>query len=247
MQSYSFAQSPDPSLTEPTMTLSRTPVSMERGGDTPERYLYTSRPTSGYAPANYLAPTPTNPSDDLTFDFDAPFDFTTAVPLPPLFQDLFDASFPAASLPPTDDMVDDFCPDDTEDAPGLPGGRLPCDKPECDFSVISCALPMPWRPQAVDRGVGEKETWVCKQAWGKLCSHPMFGQCDVVRFPFSFLPRARWLIVGRTQDELCRELRDRTRCSDDGRLVIPKTDVCEVFKSIPARARAMREIGRAHV
>lgn len=193
MQSYSFAQSPDTGINEPTMTLSRTPVSMERGGETPEPYASYNRSKTGYAPANYLtstAPTPMNSSDDMNFDFDAPFDFSNAVPLPPLFQDLFDASFPAASSASTaDDMADDCCPGDTDDAPALPGGRLPCDKPECDFSVISCALPIPWRPQAVGSGVGDKETWVCKQAWGKLCSHPMFGQCDVVRpfLSFSFV------------------------------------------------------------
>lgn len=44
------------------------------------------------------------------------------------------------------------------------------------------------------------------------------------------------------QDELCTELRDRVRCSDDGRLVIPKSDVCDVFRTIPARARLRREV-----
>lgn len=43
------------------------------------------------------------------------------------------------------------------------------------------------------------------------------------------------------QDELCHELRDKTRCSDDGRLVIAKADVCAVFRSIPQRARTRRE------
>lgn len=48
----------------------------------------------------------------------------------------------------------------------------------------------------------------------------------------------------KPQDELCHELRDKTRCSaegsEDGGLVIHKNDVCAVFRSIPARAKAMR-------
>ncbi|KAI5477338.1 bZIP transcription factor (AP-1) [Pseudohyphozyma bogoriensis] len=175
------------------------------------------------------------------FDFDAPFDFTDSVPLPPLFQDLFDTY--SASLGPNPvggsavengtaaaasedhqmSEADDYCPGDEEldDEMALPNGRLPCDKPECDFSVVSCALPIPWRPPALPRETREKDTWVCKQAWAKLCSHPLFGECDV--------------------DELCHELRNFTRCSDDGRLVISKSDVCDVFRTIPARARARRE------
>ena len=44
------------------------------------------------------------------------------------------------------------------------------------------------------------------------------------------------------KDELCHELRDKTLCSEDGRVVITKKDVCGVFRSIPARARARREM-----
>lgn len=158
--------------------------------------------------------------DDNSFDFDAPFDFSysESIPLPPLFQDLFDTPYnPSAgstahntprastggfaetnpsnastilnstsSTVKDEDVDEDICPigDDFSEPPPLPNGRLPCDKPECDFSIISCALPIPWRPKAVEGGGSDRDVWICKVAWAKLCSHPMFGGCDVV----SFLP-----------------------------------------------------------
>ncbi|KAK4706083.1 AP-1-like transcription factor, partial [Phenoliferia sp. Uapishka_3] len=179
----------------------------------------------------FLPPPPVDPNFDLNnfeFDFDAPFDFSSAIPLPPLYQDLFNQSFPMNSPVPVAVPFDyeqtdaeEDCPGDDDDLP-LPNGRIPCDKPECDFSLISCALPIPWRPPAINKETPPKDVWVCTQAWAKLCSHPMFGDCDV--------------------DELCHELRDKTLCSDDGRLVILKKDVCSVFRTIPARARAKREM-----
>jgi hypothetical protein len=43
------------------------------------------------------------------------------------------------------------------------------------------------------------------------------------------------------QDELCQELRDKTRCSPDGRLVCHKGDVCDIFRSIPQKARIRQQ------
>ena len=164
-----------------------------------------------------------SPMEDISFDFDAPFDFSFAdsIPLPPLFQDIFDSSYqhnttssgaptngtnshlpspnPTAA-PPTsnsagrmesEDVDVDLCPIDTPedfaDPPPLPNGRLPCDKPECDFSIISCALPLPWRPSAIGGDVPSNSVWTAPVSWAKLCSHPMFGACDVVRPHSSFL------------------------------------------------------------
>jgi hypothetical protein len=89
------------------------------------------------------------------------------------------------------DDGEDCCPpspSDEAEPPALPNGRIPCDKPECDFSLVSCALPIPWRPEALAGGVSAKDVWGCKQAWGKLCSHPLFSECDVVS-PLLPLPR----------------------------------------------------------
>lgn len=179
-------------------------------------------------------------------DFDAPFDISSAVPLPPLFDTLFSQSFPPLN-PSTpsrggafsfDNMHngaagssqrdgdesggdnDDLCPLDDAD-PVLPFGRIPCDKPECDFTTMSCALPIPWRPPTLEVDIRSRDVWVAQVAWAKLVSHPRFGECDL--------------------DELCNELRDRTRCSEDGRVVISKAEACDVFRSIPERARAARE------
>lgn len=208
-----------------------------------------------------LAPTPVPHMDDgslladvemtsfSTFDdFDAPFNLTSAVPLPPLFNELFSQSFaplplstPSAGLslelspaPDTrtaaarqaDDAADedeDFCPiDDTEPDPApIPFGRLPCVKPECDFTSMACSLPQPWRPPSLEDDVRSRDVWVAQVAWAKLVSHPQFKDCDV--------------------DELCAELRDRARCSDDGRVVISKMEACDVFRSIPKRARMARD------
>ncbi|KAK4057940.1 DNA-binding transcription factor yap1 [Microbotryomycetes sp. JL221] len=186
-------------------------------------------------------------SSSFEFDFDAPFDISDAVPLPPLFQsflDQYDASLTNSPNVDDDDMKhahssrknsrsgevtmttdetkddtieDDACPGDYDDEEptALSKDKLPC--PECDFSSVSCALPMPWRPPSIENNVPAKDVWVSQKAWAKLCSHPLFNQCNV--------------------DELCTELRDRTRCSDDGRLVISKMDVCQVFRSIPDRVR----------
>ncbi|KAM0788967.1 hypothetical protein ACM66B_003040 [Microbotryomycetes sp. NB124-2] len=182
--------------------------------------------SSPYAPVNDVS--------HIDFDFDAPFDIADAVPLPPLFQTFLDQySASVAESQPSDkpdqrstreqsqqseidsNMMEDACPGIDDEPPPLPNGKVPC--PECDFSVVSCALPMPWRPPNIDKSIESKDVWMSQKAWAKLCSHPLFSQCDV--------------------DELCTELRDRTRCSDDGRLVISKSDVCDVFRSIPARAR----------
>lgn len=199
--------------------------------------------------------------NNFEFDFDAPFDYSSTIPLPPLFHDLFSQSF---SIPPDPSSVPaipgafgdaeaeadaaeyEACPGDSDDLLPLPNGRLPCDKPECDFSLISCALPIPWRPPAMAKDLASKDVWVCTQAWAKLCSHPLFSDCDVVSFfllPLSF-PLFMFTDVERFffQDELCHELRERTLCSDDGRVVISKKDVCDVFGSIPARARARGEM-----
>ncbi|BGP39164.1 DNA-binding transcription factor yap1 [Rhodotorula kratochvilovae] len=162
--------------------------------------------------------------DDLKFDFDAPFDFSDSIALPPLFSSLLDDPTAATSssagplAPPASDGYDgDACPgedDDDEEPPALPGGRIPCDKPECDFSSQSCMLPIPWRPPTVS---DEKHLWLAQKCWAKLLSHPLFSQVD--------------------SDELCQELRDRTRCSTDGRLVCHKSDVCDIFRSIPLKAK----------
>ena len=203
---------------------------LDRGGDTtvasPLSRLY-SLPTPSSLPAttpqNYQPQEPTaplvklenpSPMEDISFDFDAPFDFSFAdsIPLPPLFQDIFDSSYqhqttssgaptngtnshvpspnptapPRPPLPTRESELDvDLCPIDTPedfaDPPPLPGGRLPCDKPECDFSIISCALPLPWRPSAIGGDVPSNSVWTAPVSWAKLCSHPMFGACDVVR------------------------------------------------------------------
>ncbi|GAA6042001.1 hypothetical protein JCM8097_009139 [Rhodosporidiobolus ruineniae] len=159
------------------------------------------------------------------FDFDAPFTFPDSLVLP----SIFDFSLPASSSLPTStsdptsassdpslDAYDDTtCPGDDDDPPPLPGGRIPCDKPQCDFSSTSCQLPIPWRPPPV---FGEdKDLWRAEKCWAKLLSHPLFDQCS--------------------SDDLCQELRDKTRCSEDGTLVCHKSDVCDIFRTIPAKAR----------
>lgn len=201
----------------------------------------------------YKAEVMLEPNFDLNnfeFDFDAPFDYTSTIPLPPLFQDLFSQSYAMdtseVSVPNTPgpfgeaEPDEEACPGDSDDHLPLPNGRIPCDKPQCDFSLISCALPIPWRPPAIGKELAPKDVWVCTQAWAKLCSHPLFGDCDVVSPPARYLDERRADLL--FQDELCHELRDKTLCSDDGRVVISKKDVCSVFRSIPARARARREM-----
>lgn len=50
------------------------------------------------------------------------------------------------------------------------------------------------------------------------------------------------LITNRVlQDELCQLLRDKTRCSDDGRLVCHKSGVCDIFRSLPKRAKIRQQ------
>ncbi|GAA6004916.1 hypothetical protein JCM11491_002277 [Sporobolomyces phaffii] len=193
---------------------------------------------------------------DSSFDFDAPFDFSESMALPPLFASLLDdLSLPPSTdtdgnvtrVPPYDpesasidtamslgrgastnpnSMRDVVDPDadadadadsDDEDPPALPLGRIPCDKPECDFTAVSCALPIPWRPPNAPTGAGDKDLWIAQKCWAKLVSHPLFDRCD--------------------PDDLCQELRDKTRCSDDGRLVCHKNDVCDIFRSIPQKAK----------
>lgn len=102
--------------------------------------------------------------------------------------------------------------------------RAGCDKPECNFDAVSCALPAPWRPPPVTEGADPRELLGCKQAWAKLCSHPLFDDCDV--------------------DELCHELRAKAKCSESGFPVIEKDDVLEIFRSIPARAQAKERRGQ---
>ncbi|GAA5848737.1 hypothetical protein JCM3766R1_006585 [Sporobolomyces carnicolor] len=206
------------------------------------------------------------------FDFDAPFDFSESMALPSLFASLLDdlalppsnnvdatSAAPSLSRPngtdgigPGDDTVmsgvaterggggretenrvpgggggggGDGDGDDDDDPPPLPLGRIPCDKPECDFTAVSCALPIPWRPPNAPDGSDDKHLWIAQKCWAKLVSHPLFDKCD--------------------SDELCQELRDRTRCSDDGRLVCHKDDVCAIFRSIPHKAelRQMTHMG----
>ncbi|GAA5983861.1 hypothetical protein JCM5350_007578 [Sporobolomyces pararoseus] len=198
---------------------------------------------------------------DSSFDFDAPFDFSESMALPPLFASLLDdLSLPpstdtdntvpppqstqnSSSLPsipqsqdqpmpfdgPTSsttlkpiqprivDNCDEGMDEDDEDPPPLPLGRIPCDKPECDFTAVSCALPIPWRPPNAPTGSEDKDLWIAQKCWAKLVSHPLFDRCD--------------------SDELCQELRDKTRCSDDGRLVCHKDDVCAIFRSIPQKVK----------
>ncbi|SGY12402.1 BQ5605_C011g06495 [Microbotryum silenes-dioicae] len=171
---------------------------------------------------------------DVAFDFETPFEYED-LPMPDLYQSFFDPAF--FTLPPetvanteTSSTVPDLDRDSTADLddpecdrgtpPPLPNGRLPCNKPECDFSQMSCALPAPWRPASLSNQVDVKDVWVCQTAWAKLCSHPLFEECDV--------------------DALCHELRSRTKCSNEGQLVIQKEDVCQVFRSIPARAKMRR-------
>lgn len=107
---------------------------------------------------------------------------------------------------------DDVCPGDEDDVAPLTAENMPC--PECDFSVVrcvvariscscsqahppslphSCALPLPWRPPTIGKDVASKDVWVSQKAWAKLCSHPLFSQCDVVRLlhPFSVVPPSR--------------------------------------------------------
>lgn len=153
-------------------------------------------------PPELSVPLPTN-FDEATFDFDAPFDFSETMPLPPLFSSLAEefelmgslgdgggggvsgATLPASTNPATgmnapglDGEVDDVCPNEEDEPPLLPGNRIPCDKPECDFTAVSCALPVPWRPPTV--AGDDKNLWVAQKCWAKLCSHPLFSLCDSV-------------------------------------------------------------------
>ncbi|GAA5973507.1 hypothetical protein JCM8115_006090 [Rhodotorula mucilaginosa] len=194
-------------------------------------------------PPELSVPLPTN-FDEATFDFDAPFDFSETMPLPPLFSSLAEefelmgtlgggggggvsgATLPASTNPAAgmnapglDGEVDDVCPNEEDEPPLLPGNRIPCDKPECDFTAVSCALPVPWRPPTV--AGDDKNLWVAQKCWAKLCSHPLFPLCD--------------------SDELCQLLRDKTRCSDDGRLVCHKSGVCDIFRSLPKRAKIRQQ------
>ncbi|GAA5963794.1 hypothetical protein JCM21900_000043 [Sporobolomyces salmonicolor] len=162
--------------------------------------------------------------DDLSFDFDAPFDFSDSISLPPIFSSLMDDLVLPPSVPPSTLQSavvysDDVCPGEDDEPPPLPNGRIPCDKPECDFTAVSCALPIPWRPPQATGN--DKDLWVAQKCWAKLLSHPLFVQCD--------------------SDDLCQELRDKTRCSDDGRLVCHKNDVCDIFRSIPAKVKLRQQ------
>ncbi|GAA5860494.1 hypothetical protein JCM8547_000321 [Rhodosporidiobolus lusitaniae] len=160
--------------------------------------------------------------DSLQFDFEEPFEFSDSIMLPPLFDTLSsDPSLALLSLPsttnPSTSTVDGDA--DEDDPPPLPNGRIPCDKPQCDFSATSCLLPIPWRPPPASGD--DKNWWVAVKCWAKLLSHPLFEQCD--------------------SDDLCQELRDRTRCSDDGRLVVAKADVVDLYRRLPEKARLRQQ------
>ncbi|GAA5927641.1 uncharacterized protein JCM15063_005954 [Sporobolomyces koalae] len=210
-----------------------------------------SEPGSAEASSSLTA-TPSTLDLDLnpSFDFDAPFDFSESMALPPLFASLlddmtvappatttndssavrFDASANTVSeslgsvqsattpvRPDEENGLEEELNNDDDDPPPLPLGRIPCDKPECDFTAVSCALPIPWRPPNAPLGSEDKDLWIAQKCWAKLVSHPLFEKCDA--------------------DELCQELRDKTRCSDDGRLVCHKNDVCAIFRNIPHKAK----------
>ncbi|CEQ42566.1 SPOSA6832_04384, partial [Sporobolomyces salmonicolor] len=206
--------------------------------------------------------------DDLSFDFDAPFDFSDSISLPPIFSSLMDdlvlpPSVPPSTVPSAVVYSDDVCPGEDDEPPPLPNGRIPCDKPECDFTAVSCALPIPWRPPQATGN--DKDLWVAQKCWAKLLSHPLFVQCDSVRLFSTCSSALRSLLslasapaasfdstltsfrpsgiplAQRPQDDLCQELRDKTRCSDDGRLVCHKNDVCDIFRSIPARVKLRQQ------
>ncbi|GAA5994227.1 uncharacterized protein JCM10292_001944 [Rhodotorula paludigena] len=177
---------------------------------------------SAPAPPVSLAEVDMAALDELSFDFDAPFDFSESISLPPIFSSLLDD----LALPPLSNSVssgqsspsyeaEDACPGDDDEPPPLPNGRIPCEKPECDFGAVSCALPLPWRPPTI--AGDDKNLWVAQKCWAKLLSHPLFTECD--------------------SDDLCQELRNKTRCSSDGRLVCHKSDVCDIFRSIPQKAK----------
>jgi len=177
-----------------------------------------------------LTATPQNPIDiDMnqldSFDFDAPFDFSESMALPPLFASLLDdVSVPPSSsnnpeetngnstaqTAPQSDSLDCGCGDgdetvsipqtrraskqdegnkdegmqDEEDETTVPPNfRIPCDKPECDFTAVSCALPIPWRPPNAPLGSVDKDLWIAQKCWAKLVSHPLFNDCDSVCLP----------------------------------------------------------------
>ncbi|BGP54941.1 DNA-binding transcription factor yap1 [Rhodotorula sphaerocarpa] len=214
-----------PSLPRPPVPIEREPSSLD------------ILATASQSPATVRIEGPSRvseavPLDEMHFDFDAPFDFSETMPLPPLFSSVaqdyemlgsFSGSAPAtpaaAGDAPNDGEGDDTCPNEEDEPPLLPGNRIPCDKPECDFTAVSCALPVPWRPPTV--AGDDKNLWVAQKCWAKLCSHPLFPLCD--------------------SDELCQLLRDKTRCSDDGRLVCHKADVCDIFRSLPKRAKLRQQ------
>ncbi|GAA5986455.1 hypothetical protein JCM10908_003761 [Rhodotorula pacifica] len=219
------------------------PPPLERPASSLDILARASQAPTVIHPSAFPDPVPTITNfDEATFDFDAPFDFSESMPLPPLFTSLAAEGFemmnglgrstgtatPATtstgngSLAPQglEGDADDVCPNEEDEPPLLPGDRIPCDKPECDFTAVSCALPVPWRPPTV--ADDDKNLWVAQKCWAKLCSHPLFHLCDT--------------------DELCQLLRDKTRCSEDGRLVCHKSDVCDIFRSLPKRAKVRQQM-----
>lgn len=183
-----------PSSLDILATASQSPASMKLAQEAPPAHVFSF--------------------DEAKFDFDAPFDFSETMPLPPLFSSLTQefellgsgldggpgagtpSILPGAdgTGPDTYDDLDDSCPNDEDEPPLLPGNRIPCDKPECDFTAVSCALPMPWRPPTV--AGDDKNLWVAQKCWAKLCSHPLFPLCDSVRHrSFSPSPDFRILIL----------------------------------------------------
>ncbi|KAH8930178.1 hypothetical protein BT69DRAFT_1255585 [Atractiella rhizophila] len=165
------------------------------------------------------------PSIPLDFDLDTISPSFLSLPLPPLFFSTVLPPTTSTSRPPTPSLLDTDRDgqgergevDEDEDLDSLPPA-LVCDKPECNFDALSCALPSPWRPPPTREGREEKDVVSCERAWAKLASHPEFKQCNV--------------------DELCLELRGKAKCTPSGRLGVEKEDLWAVYRSIPERARA---------
>jgi hypothetical protein len=169
-----------------------------------------SAPVPSQPPVSHISPDLVG--FDSSFDFDAPFDFSESMALPPLFASLLDdlnlppstntdpnnaqlstdvsmnldpissSSNPTHFHPVTSTIVEESVeePSDEDDPPPLPLGRIPCDKPECDFTAVSCALPIPWRPPNAPVGSEDKDLWIAQKCWAKLVSHPLFDRCDPV-------------------------------------------------------------------
>lgn len=238
LPTYSFAHTTEPrtatseATITSTLTLARTP----RGGaQTPDglefktynssraqsQQQFNAQITERQQQQNFTlaSPYPTSSSrpdigDDMNFnfDFDLPFAFdSSSVPLPPLFQELYDTAFPTTPTIPGSSIAATDSPaftapssvantistnpsevgaDDCDEPPPLPNGKLPC--ATCDFSVVSCDLPTPWRPPTI---LDDKDTWICQQAWAKVVSHPMFSDELVVSDAFFYFSRSFCFLI----------------------------------------------------